>query len=325
MFFLYLILLVLGFWLLVKGADLFVDGSTGIAGLLNVSGLVIGLTIVAFGTSAPELAVSTTASMNGSNEIALSNVTGSNIFNLLCVLGICAVIKNVPVEKIVLKRDFPFSIFTTFLMLLILGCQLPGSGKVKYLGMEDKIGSINRIFGIISIIVFIIYIVFLIYASRKKMDEDAKVKKISLGKSILLVIFGITMIIGGGQAVVNSAKFIAKAAGMTETLIGLTVVAVGTSLPELVTSIVAAKKGESGLAVGNAIGSNIFNLLLILGLSATINPIDVNLASLIDISILLAISIITYVFVLTGKKITRLEGITMILIYIADLVFAIIR
>lgn len=157
------------------------------------------------------------------------------------------------------------------------------------------------------------------------MDEDAKVKKISLGKSILLVIFGITMIIGGGQAVVNSAKFIAKAAGMTETLIGLTVVAVGTSLPELVTSIVAAKKGESGLAVGNAIGSNIFNMLLILGLSATINPIDVNLASLIDISILLAISIITYVFVLTGKKITRLEGITMILIYIADLVFAIIR
>ncbi len=325
MFFLYLILLVLGFWLLVKGADLFVDGSTGIAGLLNVSGLVIGLTIVAFGTSAPELAVSTTASMNGSNEIALSNVTGSNIFNLLCVLGICAVIKNVPVEKIVLKRDFPFSIFITFLMLLILGCPLVGSGNNNYFGMEDKIGSINRIFGIISIIVFILYIVFLIYDSRKKTDEDEKVKKISLSKSILLVIVGITMIIGGGQAVVNSAKFIAKAAGMTETLIGLTVVAVGTSLPELVTSIVAAKKGESGLAVGNAIGSNIFNLLLILGLSATINPIDVNLASLIDISILLAISIITYVFVFTGKKITRLEGITMILIYIADLVFAIIR
>ena len=318
------LLLIIGFVLLIKGADFFVDGSAALARHFKVPGVIIGLTIVALGTSAPELAVSTQAAIQGSNEIALSNVVGSNIFNLLCVLGVCAMIHTVPVDSGILKRDFPISIVTTILVFLMTGIAAFLNGLSDY-GMEDNVGEVSRAIGAIIIALFIIYIVFLIIEAKKNPSADEEGATYAVWKCVLLIVVGLAMIIVGGQAVVTSAKYIARAAGMTETLIGLTIVAIGTSLPELVTSIVAAGKGETGLAVGNAVGSNIFNLLLILGVSAVINPVAVNLASFYDMLVLIAISMITYVFSFTKRSISRAEGICMVLIYVADVAFAVVR
>lgn len=325
MIFLNILLLVIGFVLLIKGADLFVDGSAALAKNFKVPGLIVGLTIVALGTSAPELAVSTSAAIQGSNEIALSNVVGSNIFNLLCVLGVCAIIHSVSVDNGIIKRDFPISILATVFVLAMTCGKAIIKGGVSDHSMDENVGEVGRITGIIIIVLFIVYIIYLIIDAKKHPEEDDVEENKAIWKCLLLILFGLAMIIGGGQAVVYSAKYIARAAGMTETLIGLTIVAVGTSLPELVTSIVAAKKGETGLAVGNAVGSNIFNLLLILGVSAVIHPVAVNLASLYDMIVLIAISIITYIFAITKRDINRLEGIVMVLIYVADVVFAVKR
>ncbi len=319
------LILAAGFIALIKGADFFVDGSATLARKFHVPGLIIGLTIVALGTSAPELAVSTSAALRGSNEIALSNVVGSNIFNLLCVLGICAIIHPVPVDLNILKRDFPLSLISTILFLLATCSSTLFSNQLLILGMEENAGNISRITGIILLAAFILYIIYLIADAKKHPEPETEPPKQALWKCLLLILLGLAMIIGGGQAVVYSAKEIARAAGMTETLIGLTIVAVGTSLPELVTSIVAARKGETGMAVGNVIGSNIFNLLFILGVSATIHPIAINTASIYDMIILIAVSIITYLFSVSGKTIKRPEGIIMVLLYIADVIFAIMR
>lgn len=345
MLFFHILLLLIGFVALIKGAGWFVDGSSALARNFKVPGLIIGLTIVALGTSSPELAVSITAALQGSNEIALSNVVGSNIFNLLCVLGICAIIHTVPVDKGILKRDFPLSIGTTILVLLFTcfasvssfrspqSAQLP-EGASSYHRIQDSIlggnmneivGQVSRSAGIILFVIFLIYILYLIYDARKNPDTSENQECLPLPKCFLLIVVGLGLIVGGGQAVVYSAKEIAQTMGMSETLIGLTIVAVGTSLPELVTSVVAARKGETGLAVGNAVGSNIFNLLLILGLSAAIHPITVNVASVYDIFILIAASVITYTFLLTQKSLKRLEGIIMVLLYVGEVIFAILR
>lgn len=318
-------LLAFGFLALVKGANRFVDGSSALARKFKVPGLIIGLTIVALGTSAPELAVSISAALQGSNEIALSNVVGSNIFNLLCVLGICAVIHAVPADDAILKRDFPLSIVTTILVLLVTCSGAVTSGAFLRENMDHIAGNVNRITGISMFILFLVYILYLIYDARKNPDNSKEAELLPLWKCFLFILLGLVLIIGGGQAVVFSAKEIAKTFGMSETLIGLTIVAVGTSLPELVTSIVAAKKGETGLAVGNAVGSNVFNLLLILGLSAAIHPITVNVASVYDMILLIAASIITYVFLLTRKSLKRSEGIIMLLLYVGEVLFAMIR
>ncbi len=325
MIFLNILLLITGFVLLIKGADLFVDGSAALAKNFKVPGLIVGLTIVALGTSAPELAVSTSAAFQGSNEIALSNVVGSNIFNLLCVLGVCAIIHSVPVDNGIIKRDFPVSILTTiFVLAMTCGKAIITGGAFDH-NMDENVGEVGRITGVIIIAMFIAYIIYLIADAGKNPEKEEETANTPILKCAVLILIGLVMIIGGGQSVVNSAKYIARAAGMTETLIGLTIVAVGTSLPELVTSIVAARKGETGLAIGNAVGSNIFNLLLILGVSAVIHPVAVNLASLYDMIILIVISVITYIFAFTKKKISRIEGICMVMIYIADVVFAAIR
>jgi len=318
-------LLAFGFLALVKGANRFVDGSSALARKFKVPGLIIGLTIVALGTSAPELAVSISAALQGSNEIALSNVVGSNIFNLLCVLGICAVIHAVPADDAILKRDFPLSIVTTILVLLVTCFGAVTSGAFLRENMDHIAGNVNRITGISMFILFLVYILYLIYDARKNPDNSKEAELLPLWKCFLFILLGLVLIIGGGQAVVFSAKEIAKTFGMSETLIGLTIVAVGTSLPELVTSIVAAKKGETGLAVGNAVGSNVFNLLLILGLSAAIHPITVNVASVYDMILLIAASIITYVFLLTRKSLKRSEGLIMLLLYVGEVLFAMIR
>ena len=319
------LLLVVGFVALIKGADWFVDGSSSVARIFHIPGVIIGLTIVALGTSAPELAVSTVAAISGSNEIALSNVVGSNIFNLLCVLGVCAVIHPLSVADEINRRDFPFSIAVTVFVMLATCFEAISSGRVLSVSMADEIGNVSRSIGMVLLVLFVSYIVLLIINARKNPADESEVAYQSAMKSAILIVTGIALIVAGGQAVVYSAKEIARTFGMSETLIGLTIVAVGTSLPELVTSIVAARKGETGMAVGNVVGSNIFNILFILGVSSTIHPILVNAASFWDISILIAVSVLTFIFGLSKKQVSRPEGIIMLLIYVADVIFAIYR
>lgn len=320
-----ILLLLVGFIALVKGADWFVDGSSGLARTFRIPGVIIGLTIVAFGTSAPELAVSTMAAIQGSNEIAISNVVGSNIFNLLGVLGVCALIRPVPVEKGITKRDFPITVGVTFLVLLGSCFAVLASGKWITIDMTAIVGMVDRRLALLLLGLFACYIVYLVLEAKgnpaKKPTEATK----PVWKSILWIVVGLAAIIAGGQAVVYAAKSIARDLGMTETLIGLTIVAVGTSLPELVTSVVAARKGETGMAVGNVVGSNIFNMMFILGVSALIQPVAVNAACLWDIIILVVISTIVFGFSRTERRISRREGIIMILLYVADVAFAILR
>ena len=325
MIIIHFIVLIVGFFALIKGADFFVDGSSNLAKIFHVPGLIIGLTIVALGTSAPELAVSTVAAIQGSNEIAISNVVGSNIFNLLCVLGVCALVQPVPVRTDITKRDFPISILGTLIIFMPLLYWIKKSG-VNIFHMNRVVGNVTRYMALSTLILFILYIIFLIKCAKSdSTDAEHEYSNYGIKKSFAFIILGIILIVAGGQAVVYSAKTIARFFGMTETLIGLTIVAVGTSLTELVTSIVAARKGEVDMAVGNVVGSNIFNIMFILGISSAIHPVSVNAASFWDLIILIGITIIAYVFSITGKIISRKEGIVMLLLYIADMVFAIIR
>lgn len=309
------VFLILGFILLIKGADLFVDGSSSIAKLLRIPSAIIGLTIVAFGTSAPELSVSFSAAMQGQNEIAISNVLGSNIFNLMVVTGACAAIAAIPVNANILKREFPFSIFAAGLLLVF---SLVGAGDPAIARME----------GVVLLIFFVLYIAFQIYGalkSRNETEEDPIEKVLSPFRSIAFVLIGCIMIVYGGDFVVNSASDIAASFGLSETLIGLTIVAFGTSLPELVTSIVASRKGENDLAIGNVVGSNLFNILMILGISTSINPVPLNPTAIYDCMILIAFSILVLFFCWSKKKLGRAEGITMLILYAAYTVYIILR
>ncbi|MEI3163277.1 MAG: calcium/sodium antiporter [Lachnospirales bacterium] len=304
--------LVVGFVLLIKGADLFVEGSSSVAKIFKVPTVIIGLTIVAMGTSAPETSVSISAALQGANEIAVSNVVGSNFFNLLVVVGVCALLQPINITKSLIKRDYPYSIFATVLLLIFLGIGLIVSGQPE----------LTRINGVILLVAFVFYIVILIrftlisIATGHKVDVE-EVKTRSLPVSIAFIVIGLAGVIYGGDFVVNSATAIAQTFGMSNTLIGLTIVAVGTSLPELVTSIVAAKKGEADLALGNVIGSNIFNILLVLGISSTVHSIKVEFDSIIDTSLLLIVNIIILAIVLKKKSsIGKGVGVFMILMYV---------
>ncbi len=320
-----IVLLLAGFFMLIKGADIFVDGSAALAQKFKIPGVIIGLTVVAMGTSAPELAVSTSAALSGSNAIAVSNVLGSNIFNLLMVLGICAVLSPISVEDTIMKRDFPFSIIITVLLALFIGSGIIFKGTPIPSDFTESVGGLQIWKGLILLALFIIYLGVTVYFALKNRDNGETIAAMPVWKSLIFIVIGITAIIIGGQLVVDNAKAIALFFGMTETLVGLTIVAIGTSLPELVTSVVAAGKGQNGMAVGNVVGSNIFNLLLILGVSSSIHPIAVSMESLIDILILIVTSIICFIFSKTGKKISRIEGIVMVLIYCAYTAYAIIR
>jgi cation:H+ antiporter len=329
MIFLYSVVLLLAFAVLVKGADIFVDGSSNLARILKIPGVVIGLTVVAMGTSMPELAVSVSASVQGANEIALSNVVGSNIFNLLGILGVCALIKPLPVERSILRRDFPVSISTTLLVFIVVALGSFFGGGFLNLGMDENAGVVSRLFGFVMIALFLVYIASLVECARRNPEpesaESEKKKGTPLWKCLLFIALGLGLIIAGGKAVVFASRNIALFFGMSETLIGLTIVAVGTSLPELVTSIVAARKGEVDLAVGNILGSNIFNLLFILGLSALIAPVSVNAASVYDLLILIFVSALSWIFSITKRRIGRFEGAVMVLLYIGSMIFAILR
>lgn len=306
-----IVLLLIGFVLLVKGSDAFVDGSSSVAKLLGVPGIIVGLTIVSMGTSAPEAAVSITAGINGSNEIAISNLVGSNSFNMLMVAGLSAAITPFMIDKIVLKRDFPICL---------------GIMAVTILMCLD--GVVSRLDGVIMLIIFVAYISYLIYdavKNRKTSGEEDDEKPMSMTKSIIFIILGIVAVITGGQLVVNSAQKIALALGMSETLIGLTVVAIGTSLPELVTSVVAARKGHSDIAIGNVVGSSFFNLTFVMGMSSAINPIGVVPDALIDTFVMLGVNALGFMFCITGRKFARWEGITLICIYIVYTAYLIVR
>lgn len=335
--FLDIILLLIGFFLLIKGADYFVDGSCAVAEKLHIPTIVVGLTIVAVGTSLPELAVSTFASAKGSNAMALGNVIGSNIFNTLIVLGVSALFINVNVKKSILKREFPFLIIITLLTIFLTGDALWFGGifgKVNIFAFEygnKTIGSVERIDGILLLLLFAGFIWWTVsYAlnERNKSLQEEKnenAETISNAKCAVFIIGGAVAIVIGGEVVVDCAKSIALAAGMSETLVGLTIVALGTSLPELVTSAVAAKKGEADIAVGNVIGSNIANILLVLGMSAAISPVSVSVMSFIDTIISLVVVVIVFICSVTKRTIKRPEGIFLILIYVAYLAYIICR
>ena len=306
-------ILLVGFVLLIKGADFFVEGSSNVAKKLRIPSIIVGLTIVAMGTSLPELAVSATASLAGNNAIAISNVVGSNMFNLIVVCGSCALFAPLVISKDILKKDFPIAIGCGVL-LLVMGI----------IGME-----VCRIDGIILCVLFVTYISILVRAALKARaatkDEETVEKTIPVWLCIIYIVGGIAAIKFGGDFVVDGAVTIAGKLGLSENLIGLTIVAVGTSLPELVTSIVASRKNEVEMAVGNVLGSNVFNILLILGVAGTISPMAFIMENVIDIAILTGASLLIYMFSWTKERIDRKEGIVMLAMYASYLVYICIR
>lgn len=305
------VLLIIGFALLVWGADKFVAGASAFARRLGVSPLLVGLTIVAFGTSAPELAVSLTAALQGANEIAVGNVVGSNLFNLLVVAGLSAVICPLVMDRTLLRRDWPLSVGAAVLLLVFIAPDL----------------KISRIEGLILLAIFAVVLGAQIRAALKNRDaleteeDEVLMPPVMIGVNIVL---GLACIIIGGQMAVNGATGIARMFGLSETLIGLTIVAIGTSLPELVTSLVAARKGQNEIAMGNVIGSNLFNILLILGVSSAITPIPVQATSIVDCIVLIAVSVIFYLPAMRGK-LGRFPGAVMALSYVAYTVYLIMR
>ena len=318
------ILLIIGFVLLIKGADYFVDGSSSVAKLLKVPSIVIGLTVVAFGTSMPELSVSVTAALLGNNDLAVSNVLGSNIFNLLVVLGCCAVIHPVETEASLLKKEFPFSIFITVILLLLnsdFSISKVLSGKGTFV--------LGRLGGALFLVLFVVFLIATVrsaLASREKQKEPKEEYEVMTPlKSGLFIVGGLAGIALGGDLVVDSASNIAEYFGLSQTFIGLTIVALGTSLPELVTSMVAAGRGENDLAVGNVVGSNIFNILLILGISSVITPIHLEITAIYDTVILIAASVIVYAAALSKRKIERKEGFLFLVVYTVFFVYILIR
>lgn len=302
------LLLVIGFILLIKGADFFVEGASSVARLLRVPSVVIGLTIVAMGTSAPEAAVSITAGLGGNADISLSNVVGSNLFNLLVVLGACAAICKVPTDRDVMNRDFFWNLAATAALLVI-----------------SLAGTIFRWEGLLLLAAMVAYLVVVVRAAMKNRTEEAGKRAMSLPAALLSIIGGLAAIVIGGDLVVDNACLIAEAWGMSQTLIGLTIVAMGTSLPELVTSVVAARKGESGLALGNVIGSNIFNFLFIMGIASSLTPIAVAPECVWDLAVLLVVSVITYFFCRSKQELSRREGFVMLGAYVVYLAWIILR
>lgn len=321
-----ILILVIGFVLLIKGADFFVEGSSSVAKKFHVPAMLIGMTIVAMGTSLPECAVSVTASLANNSSLAVSNVIGSNIFNLMVVCGACALFSPLTIRQDTLKKEFPLSIICAALML-VLG----------YIGM-----TLGHIDGIIFLVLFVGYLLWMIQSAKKAraavLSDPAQSGQIEQSefveeniailptwKSLVFIIGGMIAIKFGGDFVVNGASSIASSMGLSQTLIGLTIVAMGTSLPELVTSLVAAKKGEVDMALGNVIGSDIFNILFVLGIATAISPISFLMENVIDIILLIIMSVIVLAFAWTRQQINRKEGILMLLMYAAYMVYICVR
>lgn len=320
MLYLWIFLIVVGLVLLVKGADFFVDGAAGIAGKCRISPLVIGLTVVAFGTSMPELAVSVTSAATGSTDLSIGNVVGSNIANILLILGVSALVCKLPVRRTSLVLDIPVLLIAS---VLLIGLGIWG-------------GALEWWDGLIFLAVFAVYMVILMRGARKDppIPEEEKIPKSRLGIwyahkkertwfLVVLTVLGLGMVVGGGTLLVEGAKYVARAAGMSERVIGLTVVAVGTSLPELVTSVVAASKKQTDIAVGNIIGSNIFNILLIAGVSSLVAPLEFRMTdNLIDALVALTAAVLLYWLAMFDKhRLGKTAGIVFLLGYAAYYVY----
>ncbi|EEH98329.1 MAG: calcium/sodium antiporter [Clostridium sp.] len=314
------LILIIGFILLIKGADIFVDGAAKIAKKFGIPSIIVGLTIVSLGTSAPELSVSLIASFEGNNGITIGNVLGSNIFNTLMVLGVTAIIMPIVIKKNSVIKDYIINIVVSIVLLVLT------FGRV----LLNKEAALTRISGIILLILCTIYTVYLIKSAKSRKEEDSEEEEdIKILSCIIKIILGIIGIIAGGNLVVSSASDIAYSFGLSDKLVGLTIVAVGTSLPELVTTMIASIKGENDIAIGNVLGSNIFNILLILGVSSSINAIPISSSLLIDILFLIVISIILGIFMFKGKKdklkLDKLEGLILVLLYIIYMIYIISR
>ena len=299
-----LALLALGFVMLVKGSDWFVDGAAGIAAKFRIPQIIIGLTIVAMGTSAPEAAVSITAAMGGSADITVGNIVGSNILNVLVILGLASAIVPVAVGKSTLKIDIPFMIAISVIFLL--------------LGWD---GTITRVDGLVLIAFFVTYIGYMIWEALHSNEEGDEIKDMPVWKMLLSTVIGLALVVWGADVAVGAATKLAQIFGMSERFIGLTVVALGTSLPELFTSVTAARKGNADIAIGNIVGSNIFNILFVVGLSSMV--INVPFAANFRIDMLVAIAACVFIWLaaIKSKKLARWAGFIMLLGYVGYFIY----
>lgn len=316
--FLQILLLIVGFVALIKGADWFVDGASNVASHFKISKMIIGLTIVAFGTSAPEFAISVQSLLTGNTDMLLGNVIGSNILNILLILGIAAVIRPIRVKHATVKKELPITILFTTLFVTLIADHVFGAGG-------DNFSRQDGVVMVIFFLIFVYYLVMTIRRNKQKAKREAKRKPevveaptMPLFKAILLAVVGLAGIIVGSDLVVNNASGIAGAMGISEKIIAMTVVAIGTSLPELVTSVAAARKGETDIAIGNIVGSNIFNLGIVTGLPvAMIGGIPNVAFSAIDVVMILAAAVLLYFFANNDRKIDRKEGAVFLLIFLA--------
>ena len=312
--FIQVIILIIGFVVLIKGADIFVDGASSIALNLKLSKMLIGLTIVAFGTSAPEFAVSVKSIISGNADMLLGNVIGSNILNILLIIGICSLIRPILVKSNTVKKEIP-------IVMLV-------SGLLFFLAKDDlfvpSVNEVSRNDGFIILLFFTIFIYYLISIMMHKKEEDSEEAPLSMFKSILFTVFGIACIVIGSNVVVDSASKIASLLGVSQRMIALTVVAFGTSLPELVTSIVSIRKGEQEILVGNIVGSNIFNVGVVMGIPvALFGGIPAMGFSVIDLIVMIVAAVLLFVFSFNDKKIDKKEGLVLLLIFIVYYTFVI--
>jgi cation:H+ antiporter len=303
-----IVLLIVGFIILIKGADVFVDGASSVAGNFKVSKMLIGLTIVAFGTSAPEFAVSVKSLVSGNGDIVLGNVIGSNILNILLILGVSAMFRNLSVKDNTVKKELPITILITTLFAVLLSDSLFDKGVSN---------TFLRVDGIVVLLFFLVFIYYLISMARNKIDEDTKEKYLPMWKAALYTIGGIVAIVLGSNFVVDSASKLAGMMGVSEKMISLTIIALGTSLPELVTSVTATRKGECDLAIGNVVGSNIFNIGMVIGIPVSIfGGIGTITFNYIDLIVMLISAILLFIFSFKDRKINKLEGIIFLTIFV---------
>jgi len=308
------ILLLIGFVLLIKGADVFVDASAGIARNLKVPNLVIGLTIVAFGTSAPEAVIGISAALGGSSELAIGNSIGADIFNLIFIIGFCALVRPMKVEFKDIARDYWVALMGPILLLLMV------------FFFEDDIPRFGAVALLLIFTAYVIVVVKQALKSRETHAEEVKEEEIKpLGRNALIALVGLTLIIVGGELTVHNAVRIAHAIGISKRVVGLTIIAIGTSLPELIISFTAARRGENSLAIGNIIGSSIFNIMFVLGVSGMILPLAIDSGLMFDIAALLIGSFVLLIFVLTKKQIARYEGLTMVIMYVAYITYVVLN
>lgn len=304
-----IILLVVGFVILIKGADWFVDGASAVAGNFKISKMLIGLTIVAFGTSAPEFAVSIKSLLSGSGDIVLGNVVGSNIFNILLILGVSACVHTLTVKNNTVKKELPITLLMSTLLFTLLSDNLFDSKITNMFTRGD---------GFVLLLFFLVFVYYLISLMRNKTEDEVDEEKLmKLPKAILLTVLGITGIVLGSNYVVDSASYIAEMLGVSQRMIGLTIIAMGTSLPELVTSVIATKKGEYDIAIGNVVGSNIFNFGVVIGLPVLLFGSIPNITyNLVDLMMMLASAALLFIFSYNDYKIKKNEGIIFIIMFV---------